>query len=122
MATIAVSRVQRELKEVAKSEEVIQCRMKLEVRNENVLTLLGRIDGPSDTPYEGGSYELEVNIPESYPFHPPKCRFITKIWHPNISSVTGAICLDILKDQWFVDRLIVRAFFFFSLIFFFLSI
>ena len=27
-------------------------------------------------------------------------RFVTKIWHPNISSVTGAICLDILKDQW----------------------
>lgn len=27
-------------------------------------------------------------------------RFMTKIWHPNVSSVTGAICLDILKDQW----------------------
>lgn len=27
-------------------------------------------------------------------------RFETKIWHPNISSQTGAICLDILKDQW----------------------
>lgn len=25
---------------------------------------------------------------------------MTRIWHPNISSVTGAICLDILKDQW----------------------
>ena len=25
---------------------------------------------------------------------------IFQIWHPNISSVTGAICLDILKDQW----------------------
>ncbi|GMH70513.1 hypothetical protein TL16_g05424 [Triparma laevis f. inornata] len=23
-----------------------------------------------------------------------------QIWHPNISSQTGAICLDILKDQW----------------------
>ena len=22
------------------------------------------------------------------------------MWHPNISSQTGAICLDILKDQW----------------------
>jgi len=22
------------------------------------------------------------------------------VWHPNISSQTGAICLDILKDQW----------------------
>jgi len=27
-------------------------------------------------------------------------KFCTKIWHPNISSVTGAICLDILKDNW----------------------
>jgi ubiquitin-conjugating enzyme (huntingtin interacting protein 2) len=25
---------------------------------------------------------------------------LLSVWHPNISSVTGAICLDILKDQW----------------------
>ena len=27
-------------------------------------------------------------------------KYNTKIWHPNISSVTGAICLDILKNEW----------------------
>ncbi|KAJ3197404.1 Ubiquitin-conjugating enzyme E2 27 [Irineochytrium annulatum] len=27
-------------------------------------------------------------------------KFITSVYHPNISSQTGAICLDILKDQW----------------------
>lgn len=27
-------------------------------------------------------------------------RFLTNVWHPNISSKTGAICLDVLKDQW----------------------
>lgn len=27
-------------------------------------------------------------------------KFDTKIWHPNVSSVTGAICLDILKKEW----------------------
>lgn len=27
-------------------------------------------------------------------------KFITKVYHPNISSASGAICLDILKDAW----------------------
>ncbi|OIT35299.1 ubiquitin-conjugating enzyme e2 27 [Nicotiana attenuata] len=27
-------------------------------------------------------------------------KFATQVWHPNISSQSGAICLDILKDQW----------------------
>ena len=27
-------------------------------------------------------------------------KFDTKVWHPNISSESGAICLDILKNEW----------------------
>lgn len=27
-------------------------------------------------------------------------KFETKVWHPNISSETGLICLDILKNEW----------------------
>jgi ubiquitin-conjugating enzyme (huntingtin interacting protein 2) len=27
-------------------------------------------------------------------------KFETRMWHPNVSSQTGAICLDILKDKW----------------------
>lgn len=27
-------------------------------------------------------------------------KFETKLWHPNVSSQTGAICLDILKNEW----------------------
>ncbi|PHJ22023.1 ubiquitin-conjugating enzyme subfamily protein [Cystoisospora suis] len=60
----------------------------------------GFLDGPSGTPYEGGKFKLDILIPPDYPYNPPKMKFITKIWHPNISSQTGAICLDILKNEW----------------------
>lgn len=62
--------------------------------------LKGSIQGPSGSPYEGGVFEIDIHIPIEYPFEPPKMKFLTKVWHPNISSQTGAICLDILKDQW----------------------
>ncbi|KAL1456350.1 hypothetical protein WDU94_001087 [Cyamophila willieti] len=100
MANIAAQRIKREFKEVIKSEEVAKCAIKLELIDDNYSELKGEIAGPPDTPYEGGNFVLEIKVPETYPFNPPKVKFLTKIWHPNISSVTGAICLDILKDQW----------------------
>ncbi|KAL8424995.1 hypothetical protein Efla_004472 [Eimeria flavescens] len=60
----------------------------------------GRIKGPLDTPYEGGVFLLDITIPSDYPYNPPKISFVTKVWHPNVSSQTGAICLDILKHEW----------------------
>ena len=47
-----------------------------------------------------GTFHVDIQIPPEYPFEPPKMKFITEIWHPNVSSQTGAICLDILKDEW----------------------
>jgi len=100
MSHIATQRIQRELNEVNKSDEKSKELIHVELVNNSLLELRGRIAGPPDTPYMYGTYDLEIKIPETYPFNPPKVRFLTKIWHPNISSVTGAICLDILKDQW----------------------
>ena len=59
----------------------------------------GTIMGPADSPYAGGLFKLEIHFPPDYPFKPPKMVFLTKIYHPNIHP-NGAICLDILKDQW----------------------
>lgn len=57
------------------------------------------ITGPADSPYEAGMFRLELFLPGEYPMGPPKVRFLTKIYHPNIDRL-GRICLDILKDKW----------------------
>ncbi|KAJ1305259.1 hypothetical protein OPQ81_000287 [Rhizoctonia solani] len=57
------------------------------------------IAGPGGSPFEGGVFRLELFLPEEYPMNPPKVRFLTKIYHPNIDKL-GRICLDILKDKW----------------------
>ncbi|KAK6470355.1 ubiquitin-conjugating enzyme E2 T-like isoform X1 [Huso huso] len=58
--------------------------------------LRAQIVGGVSTPYEGGLFTLEIVLPERYPFEPPKMRFLTPIYHPNIDSA-GRICLDALK-------------------------
>lgn len=57
------------------------------------------IFGPDDTPWEGGTFKLSLTFSEDYPNKAPQVKFITKMFHPNIYA-DGAICLDILQNQW----------------------
>lgn len=96
-----MSRVKRIAKELEECRQDTQSGVSLELVSETDLThLTGFFNGPPGTPYENGVFKVDINIPNEYPFKPPVMKFLTKIYHPNISSVTGAICLDILKDAW----------------------
>ena len=58
------------------------------------------ITGPMDTPYQHGIFHLRIDIPRDYPFRSLQIRFITKIYHCNIGSNNGKICMDLLQDGW----------------------
>ncbi|KAH8109760.1 ubiquitin-conjugating enzyme/RWD-like protein [Phellopilus nigrolimitatus] len=94
------ARLRRVQKEILDCKNDKSSRITLELINDSPYHLKGSFEGPEGTPYEGGHYEVDIVVPESYPFQPVKMKFITKVYHPNVSSASGAICLDILKDAW----------------------
>ena len=42
---------------------------------------------------------MRFKMPEIYPFKPPICQMLTKVYHINIDA-RGRICMDILYDRW----------------------
>jgi peroxin-4 len=68
--------------------------------DEDLNRLSASIRGPPESPYAGGSFSLELHIPPEYPLTPPKAAFLTRIFHPNVDSRTGEVCLDVLKTDW----------------------
>ena len=91
------NRIKKEYQDLQKEKN---SNVQVKLVNNDIRHWKGRIKGPIDTCYQGGIFDVDIVIPNEYPFKPPKMKFDTKIWHPNISSVTGAICLDILKNEW----------------------
>ena len=57
------------------------------------------IFGPEDSIWEGGIFNLTIDFTEEYPNKPPKVKFTTNVFHPNVYA-DGGICLDILKHMW----------------------
>lgn len=70
------------------------------VEDADIRKLEGFIRGPPDTPYENGVFRLSIRLPNEYPFKPPQVTFVTKIYHPNIRTTGGYICLDVLAQAW----------------------
>jgi len=94
------ARLRRVNKEITDCKNDKTSNIRLDLVGESPFHLKGSFPGPEGTPYEGGHFEVDIVIPDSYPFQPVKMKFITKVYHPNVSSASGAICLDILKDAW----------------------
>lgn len=62
----------------------------------NIAEWLATIKAPSDSYYEGYEFDLAISVPSTYPIDPPRIRFLTKIFHPNVmfevkTSMSGVL-------------------------------
>jgi len=65
------------------------------VDSNNLFDWLVYLEGPKETPYEGGVFRLLMKFPPDYPMSPPELRFLSGFWHPNVYD-DGKVCISIL--------------------------
>ena len=58
------------------------------------------LEGPDTSPYKGGVFTVEADFSDNYPFKPPQCKFLTKIYNPSIRKENGEICKDLYVQGW----------------------
>ena len=94
--TTALKRIQKEFEKL-NSEPIVGCTAQ-PLSDRNQMKWKATIAGPTASPYEGGTFTLSIDFPDNYPFKPPTVKFVTQVYHPNISA-TGEICVDILSSS-----------------------
>lgn len=56
------------------------------------------INGPEKSPYEGYLLRARMEFPSQYPYQPPKFKFISPVFHPNVYE-DGKVCISILHTD-----------------------
>ena len=49
--------------------------------------------------YDGGVFDIKITLDRKFPFSPPKIRWLTKTFHPNI-SLQSKVCVGVLGKDW----------------------
>ncbi|XP_065659109.1 ubiquitin-conjugating enzyme E2 S isoform X2 [Hydra vulgaris] len=94
------------LRDVAKQLHSLQSNppegIKIFINEGDLTDIHATIEGPCDTPYEGGLFKMKLVLGKDFPQSPPKGYFLTKIFHPNVAK-NGEICVNTLKKDWNAD-------------------
>lgn len=67
----------------------------VELNDDNLHEWKVYIEGPKETFYEGGIFQLAMKFPSDYPMSPPTVTFLSDFWHPNVYT-DGKVCISIL--------------------------
>jgi ubiquitin-conjugating enzyme E2 G1 len=89
-----IKRLQSEFKQISKDKNYFYS---ISPSSDNFFEWNFLLIGPPDTIFEGGIFKGKLNFPKDYPNRPPKLKFITEMFHPNIYK-SGLVCISILHE------------------------
>tara|TARA_B100000767_G_scaffold104176_1_gene99965 strand:- start:3919 stop:4620 length:702 start_codon:yes stop_codon:yes gene_type:complete len=99
MSNFSNKRILGDLK-IIKKNQLDKHNIYVSINDDNIYNIKALIIGPGDTPYEGGYYFFDFEIPKKYPWEPPKATFKTlnnKVrFNPNLYK-NGKVCVSILN-------------------------
>ncbi|XP_058963885.2 uncharacterized protein [Pocillopora verrucosa] len=97
-----VSRVQKELKQLQSTKPH---GIEVTLPSDSLQLWEAVVPGPKDSYYDGGLFKVQVYLPENYPLGPPSVRFLSPIYHVNVSPSSGHVCLGFLTEEsWLPTR------------------
>lgn len=96
-STVSIRRIEHKLR--CFEERNVPCWIAKAPTQSNLYHLLAGVEGPPDTAFERGGFWLALRLSRDYPWSPPKIRFLTRVYHPNIDG-RGKICMDTLEKAW----------------------
>ena len=105
---MALKRIKKELSDIEKANEKY---FEVFLADGNLFEWTIKVDGPPNTPYEGGIFLLEVILPRDYPFKTPQFRFKTPVYHTQIHQLHRFCCFN-CQDDWSpaltIQKLMIR--------------
>lgn len=94
---MAIRRIRREIEYLDKD---LNPYIAIKPSQASLFKWTGSVMCPENSPYYGGVFHIDIQIPDCYPFKPPKLYFKTRIYHPNIDWNTGFVSLELLDRLW----------------------
>jgi len=92
-------RILREIREMERDQVGIREFYKAEPVDNNLFLWRATLFGPPQTNLEGKNVNVEIMIPQTYPFKPPTIRLLSQVSSQFVHA-DGSICLDILNTAW----------------------
>jgi peroxin-4 len=76
-----IKRLKKELSVIEKNPDEF---ISLQPKQDDIKMWTAVVRAPPDSVYEGYKFEVAIECGSDYPLTPPRMKFLTRIFHPNV--------------------------------------